>query len=409
MSEFVPKEAERKRPLMISISRLLCDTISPGDSLRYGEAEQHAPGRDKPAPEKPRPIVVWNCTRQCNLRCIHCYASAHAEKSPAEMDTAAGRQFISDLADFGVPVILFSGGEPLLREDLFQLARLARERGIRAVLSTNGTRITDEVAREISNIGFAEVGISLDGIGANNDRFRGRNGAYQAARQGIRNCIALGLRVSLRLTITRFNYQDIPAIFNLVEEERIDRVCFYHLAYAGRGSSLRENDITHSQTRAIVDMICERTLDFHRRGQQKEILTVGNHADAVYLYLKLREQDPPRADKVLELLKMNGGNNAGIKIGAVDDLGNVHPDQFWWHYSLGNVTQRKFGDIWTDTTEPLLRGLRSRKELLGGRCARCRYLDLCNGNLRVRAEAVFGDVWAEDPACYLNDKEIGIA
>jgi len=324
------------------------------------------------------------------------------------MDTAAGRKFIGDLADFGVPVILFSGGEPLLREDLFQLARLAKEQGIRVVLSTNGTQITDEVAREIGDIGFAEVGISLDGIGSNNDRFRGQSGAYQAALQGIRNCIALGLRVSLRLTITRFNYQDIPAIFNVVEDEKIDRVCFYHLAYAGRGSSLRENDITHSQTRAVIDMICERTLDFHRRGLQKEILTVGNHADAVYLYLKLREQDPPRADKVLDLLKMNGGNNAGIKIGAVDDLGNVHPDQFWGHYSLGNVRQRKFGDIWTDTSEPLLRGLRSRKELLTGRCARCRYLYLCNGNLRVRAEAVFGDVWAEDPACYLSDEEIGM-
>ncbi|MFC1913435.1 SPASM domain-containing protein, partial [Chloroflexota bacterium] len=203
-------------------------------------------------------------------------------------------------------------------------------------------------------------------------------------------------------------YEDIPAILNVVEAEKIDRVCFYHLAYAGRGSSMRENDITHSQTRDVVDMICERTLDFHRRGLQKEILTVGNHADAVYLYLKLREQDPPRADRVLDLIKMNGGNNAGIKIGAVDELGNVHPDQFWGHYSLGNVRQRKFGDIWTDTSEPLLQGLRSRKELLTGRCAGCRYLHLCNGNLRVRAEAVFGDVWAEDPACYLSDEEIGI-
>jgi radical SAM protein with 4Fe4S-binding SPASM domain len=210
------------------------------------------------------------------------------------------------------------------------------------------------------------------------------------------------------LTITRSNYQDIPAIFKLVEEEGINRVCFYHLAYSGRGGSLQEEDITHSQTRSVVDLICEHTLDLHQRGLRKEILTVGNHADGVYLYLKLREQDPQRASKVLELLRINGGNNSGVKIGAVDDLGNVHADQFWWHYSLGNVRQRKFSDIWTDTSEPLLRGLRNRKELLKGRCARCQHLDICNGNLRVRAEAVYGDVWAEDPACYLSDEEISV-
>jgi len=105
---------------------------------------------------------------------------------------------------------------------------------------------------------------------------------------------------------------------------------------------------------------------------------------------------------------MNGGNNSGIRIGAVDDQGNVHPDQFWWHYRLGNVQERKFSDIWADTSEPLLQGLRNRKKMLRGRCARCQYLDVCNGNLRVRAEAVFGDVWADDPACYLSDEEIGL-
>jgi radical SAM protein with 4Fe4S-binding SPASM domain len=324
------------------------------------------------------------------------------------MDTVAGEAFIRDLADFGVPVILFSGGEPLLRKDLFSLANLAREMGIRIALSTNGTLITGEVAREIQKVGFAEVGISLDGIEANNDQFRGRNGAFEAALAGIRNCVALGLRVSLRLTITRYNYREIPAIFRLVEDEGIDRVCFYHLAYSGRGSSMQEEDIDYAQTRAVVDQICQYTLDMYQRGLRKEILTVGSHADGVYLYLKLKKDDPKRADRVLELLRMNGGNNSGIKIGAVDDRGNVHPDQFWWHYSLGNVQQRTFGDIWTDSSELLLRGLKDRKGLLGGRCASCNYLDLCNGNLRVRAEAVFGDVWAEDPACYLTSEEIGI-
>ncbi len=388
---------------MISISRLLCDTISPGDSLRYREKPLSHTG------ETPRPVIVWNCTRQCNLSCVHCYASAGNHKSPDEMDTGAGKAFIHDLADFGVPVVLFSGGEPLLRGDFFELADYARQQGLRIALSTNGTLINREVAGRIKDIGFAEVGISLDGIGSNNDRFRGRNGAYQAALDGIRNCIALGIRVSLRLTITRFNYQEIPAILQLTEDEGIDRVCFYHLAYSGRGGSLQKEDINHSQTRSVIDLISERTRDMYQRNMRKEILTVGNHADGVYLYLKAQKDDPQRAGKILSLLRMNGGNNSGVLIGAVDDRGNVHPDQFWWHYRIGNVRERKFGDIWADTSEPMLQGLRDRKKLLRGRCAKCQYLDVCNGNLRVRAEAVFGDVWAEDPACYLSDEEIGLA
>jgi radical SAM protein with 4Fe4S-binding SPASM domain len=381
---------------MISISRLLCDAINPGDSLRYsGSASQ-------------RPVVVWNCTRQCNLRCLHCYASANGSRNHDEMDTAAGKAFIEDLADFGVPVILFSGGEPLLRKDLFELAAHARSCGIRVALSTNGTVIDDKIARTIKDLGFAEAGISLDGVGENNDFFRGHKGAFDAAVRGIRNCITHGVRVSLRLTITSFNFQEIPAIFRLVEQEGIDRVCFYHLAYSGRGDNLRQNDITHAQTRMVVDQICQQTLDFYRRGLKKEILTVGNHADGIYLYLRAKQQDPERAGKILALLRSNGGNNSGIKIGAVDDRGNVYPDQFWWHHTLGNVRQRKFGKIWMDTSDPLLLGLKDRKSLLKGRCAKCRYLDVCNGNLRVRSEAVYGDVWAPDPACYLTDEEIGL-
>ena len=394
---------------MISISRPLCDMVSAGDSLRYRDSKMYSPEINQSAIDIPRPVVVWNCTRLCNLHCIHCYANAVSQKYPEEMDTAAAKSFIRDLADFGVPVLLLSGGEPLLRQDMFELASFAGKQRIRLALSTNGTLITRTVAHRISDIGFAEVGISLDGVGDNNDRFRGKNGAYQAALEGIRNCVNLGLRVSLRLTITQFNYQEIPAIFRLIEEESIDRVCFYHLAYSGRADNMIEKDLSHSETRSTIDMICEHTLDLHRRGLPKEVLTVGNHSDGVYLYLKLMKHDSERASKVQELLKMNGGNNSGIRIGAVDDVGNVHPDQFWWHYSLGNVRHRKFGDIWTDTSEPLMQGLRNRKRLLKGRCACCQYLELCNGNLRVRAEAVFGDVWAEDPACYLSNEEIGLA
>lgn len=392
---------------MISVSRLLCGTISPGDSLRYGDQTSRAIGIK--ARGNGSPVVVWNCIRQCNLRCIHCYASATDTIEPPQMNTSDGEDFIRGLAEFGVPVILFSGGEPMLRKDLFYLAGYAREAGIRIAISTNGTLIDDLAAEKLQQTGFAEVGISLDGIGDKNDYFRGRQGAFEEALAGIRKCVAQGIRVSLRFTLTRFNYEEIPAIFKLVEDEGIDRVCFYHLAYSGRGNNLKKHDLSYSRTRKAVDTICAHTVDLHQRDKPKEVLMVGNHADAVYLYLKLKDTDPERAEQALILLKMNGGNNSGVKIGAVDDVGNVHPDQFWWHHNLGNVRERKFGDIWTGTSDEILRGLKDRKSLLKGRCSRCDYLELCNGNLRVRAEAVYGDVWAEDPACYLTDQEIGIA
>jgi Fe-coproporphyrin III synthase len=206
---------------MISVSRLLCDEIGPGDHLRYGHE-----GRLSSASEA-RPIVVWNYTRQCNLRCIHCYADATTARThEGEMNLEEGKAFIRQLADFQVPVLLFSGGEPLIRDDFLELASFGASNGLGLTLSTNGTLITLHMAREMRNIGFREVGISLDGIGQKNDVFRGKKGAYEAALTGIRNCISAGQRVSLRMTVTRANYSEIPAIFDLVEQEKIDRVCF---------------------------------------------------------------------------------------------------------------------------------------------------------------------------------------
>lgn len=405
----IPTQAVKIENEVISLSRLLCGFSTQGDVLRYGGGADDLPASFRQASQDNRPIVVWNCTRGCNLHCVHCYAGADDDKARVgELTTDEAKAFIRDLAEFNVPVVLFSGGEPLVRKDLFELAHFVKELGIRPVLSTNGTLITDERADRIQEVGFAEVGISIDGVRETNDRLRAKEGAFDAALEASRRCVARGQRVSLRFTINRHNYQDVPAIFDLVEREHIDRVCFYHLAYAGRGSTMVNEDLDHKKTRDTVESICQRTIDFHRRGLQKEVLMVGNHADGVYAYLKAKRELPERADAALELLRINGGNNSGIRIAAVDDLGEVHADQFWWHYSFGNVRQRKFGDIWLDTSDALMRGLKDRKGLLKGRCARCQYLDVCNGNLRIRAEAIYGDVWASDPACYLTDEEIGL-
>ncbi|MGB9619908.1 MAG: radical SAM protein, partial [Armatimonadota bacterium] len=325
-----------------------------------------------------------------------------------ELSTSEAQAMIRDLAEFEVPVLLFSGGEPLIREDIYENAALARELGIRAVISTNGTLITEKTAQRIKDAGFSYVGISLDGIGERNDFFRGKKGAFEAALRGFDNCVAVGQRVGLRLTLTRRNYEDLDAIFDFIEEHRINRACFYHLVYTGRGRDMREDDLSHEESRRAVDLIIDRTADFHRRGLDVDILTVDNHCDGPYLYLRMLREGSPRADEVLELLRSNGGNSSGVGIADIDNEGNVHADQFWWHYSFGNVRRRKFGDIWTDTSDPLMAGLKNRRPLLKGRCAGCRWLDICNGNFRVRAEAVYGEVWAPDPACYLTDEEIGL-
>ncbi|MEE9419773.1 MAG: 12,18-didecarboxysiroheme deacetylase, partial [Desulfatiglandaceae bacterium] len=382
---------------MIGISKLYCGTIEPSDPLRYGRHSKDLPSHLLQFSEDKKPVVVWNVTRACNLKCIHCYARAVERGDESEIDHEKGLALIDDLALFGVPVILFSGGEPLMRPDLVGLARYAVDKGMRAVVSTNGTLITRQKARELKQIGLSYVGVSLDGMETVNDRFRGKRGAFRDAIAGIKNCQEMGLKVGLRFTINRLNVVEIPYIFDLLEDYDIPRVCFYHLVYSGRGSSLVEQDLDHEETRRAVDLIIDRTKDLHDRGITKEVLTVDNHADGPYLYMRMIRENNPRADEVLQLLNMNEGNSSGRGIGCISWDGSVHADQFWRHYSFGNVLERPFSEIWSDLSNPLMKKLKQKKKYVKGRCAGCRWLDICAGNFRVRPEAVTGDLWAPDP------------
>jgi 12,18-didecarboxysiroheme deacetylase len=391
---------------MIGISKLYCGTVEPSDALRYGRHSSNLPSHLLQFSKDKRPVVVWNVTRACNLKCVHCYAHATDNATSNELSTDEGRRMIDDLAEFGVPVLLFSGGEPLVRKDLPELAAYAVEKGMRAVISTNGTLIGRETAQTLKKIGLSYVGISLDGLEPVNDHFRGVKGAFAKAMTGIRNCQEAGIKVGLRFTINKQNVQEIDGIFDLLEAMEIPRVCFYHLVYAGRGSEMVQDDLTHEQTRAAVDLIIDRTRDLHEKGKPKEVLTVDNHADGPYLYMRMLKEDPERAGQVLELLQMNEGNNSGRGIGCVSWDGQVYADQFWRHHSFGDIRQRPFSKIWTQPEDPLLLQLKEKKKYVQGRCASCRWLDICGGNFRVRAEAVTGNVWAPDPACYLSDDEI---
>lgn len=393
---------------MIGITKLYCGTATTGDVLRYGRKSADAPATYLQYTEDKKPVVVWNMSRRCNLKCIHCYADSENMDYPNELTTEEAKDMIRDLGEFKAPVLLFSGGEPLMREDIYELAELAIQCGIRPVISTNGTLITPKVAKKIKEIGFGYVGISLDGVGETNDHFRGVKGAFNAAMRGFQSCVDAGQKVGLRLTLTRHNVKDLNNIFDFIEEENIPRACFYHLVYCGRGSEMVQDDLSHEDMRQAVDIIIDRTADFHRRGLQKDILTVDNHCDGPYLYMRMLKDNPERAEEVLQLLKWNGGNQTGVGIGCIDNEGNVHPDQFWRDYTFGNVRERKFSEIWTDTSDPVMAGLKNRKSLLKGRCAEsnCKWVDICNGNFRSRAISVYNDTWMQDPACYLTDEEI---
>ncbi|WP_027183982.1 12,18-didecarboxysiroheme deacetylase [Desulfovibrio inopinatus] len=391
---------------MIGISKLYCGTVEPSDALRYGRGSKNLPSHLLQFSKDKKPVVVWNMTRRCNLKCVHCYAQATEVDGKDEISTDKAKEIIDDLAAYGSPVMLFSGGEPLVRQDLTELAKHAVSKGMRAVISTNGTLITKEKAKELKEVGLSYVGISLDGGEEIHDRFRGVPGAFKKALQGIENCQAEGLKVGLRFTINRRNQGEVPVLFDLIRDLEVPRICFYHLVYSGRGSELIKEDLDHAETRAIVDLIMDRTRDLFNAGLEKEVLTVDNHADGPFVYFRLLREDPKRAAEVMELLSYNEGNNSGRGIGCISWDGQVHADQFWRNHTFGNVLERPFSAIWDDPKIELLHKLKNKKAYVGGRCRDCRYLEICGGNFRARAEAYHGDIWAEDPACYLTDDEI---
>lgn len=393
---------------MIGISKLYCGTVEASDVLRYGRDSKKLPSDLLQFSSDKKPVVVFNCTRTCNLKCVHCYSGSENKKYLGELSTAEAKSFIDDLAEYGVPVLLFSGGEPLMRHDIFELIEYTTKKGLRAVLSTNGTLISKDVAQKLKRFNLSYVGISLDGLEKVNNKFRGNKKAFEMTLTGLRNCREAGIKVGLRFTINKRNASEIPGIFGLIREERIPRICFYHLVYSGRASKLIAEDLSLDETRRTVNLIIDETTKLHAEGLKTEVLTVDNHADGVFLYQRMLKEKNPRAEDVLKLLQYNGGNSTGVGIGCVSWNGDVHPDQFWRDLVLGNVREKKFSEIWSDTsTNDFFAKLKVKGEYVKGRCSMCRWLNICGGNFRVRAYAVTGDVWAPDPACYLTDEEIG--
>ncbi|WP_227816734.1 heme d1 biosynthesis radical SAM protein NirJ [Nitrogeniibacter aestuarii] len=361
-----------------------------------------------PRRDLPGPVVIWNLIRRCNLTCKHCYSISADTHFPGELNTSQVFSVMDDLEAAKVPVLILSGGEPLLRPDIFEIAHRAKSMGFYTALSSNGTLITEENIDRIAAVDFNYVGVSLDGIAGTHDRFRRKEGAFDESLDGIRLCRELGVKVGVRFTMTQDNADDLPALLDLVEEERIDRFYFSHLNYAGRGNKNRKDDAHHQLTRWAMDLLFETCWSDVLAGRVREFTTGNNDADGVYFLQWVERHFPEKAEHLRAKLVQWGGNASGVNVANIDNLGNVHPDTMWWHHTLGNVKERAFGEIWSDTSDPLMAGLKARPRQVKGRCGACAFFDICGGNTRVRAQQLTGDAWQEDPACYLDDDEIGV-
>jgi Fe-coproporphyrin III synthase len=393
---------------MIGCTKLLCGTATVSEALQHDRDSSKLPPHMLQFSSDYRPLVVWNTTNRCNLSCKHCYLNAEDRDYAEELTNAEARAFIADIAEMQCPVLLFSGGEPLLRKDLFELIAYSKSLGLRPVLSSNGTLITPEVAQKLAEAGLQYVGVSIDGLEETHDRFRGRKGAFREAIQGLKNAQAAGLKTGARFTVNADNVADLPGVIDYIAEVGIPRFCMYHLVYSGRGSEMIDCDTDLETKRRTIEIVLQKTQELADKGADLEILTVDNHADGVHLRNRIAVEQPERLAEVQHLLEMHGGCSAGTKMSNVDPYGNVHPCQFWGHVTLGNVRDRKFSEIWKDSESEFLNALRDKQAHVKGRCGACSYRGICGG-CRIRAEAVTGDMWEADPACYLTDEEIKVA
>jgi heme d1 biosynthesis radical SAM protein NirJ len=360
----------------------------------------------KPARKPAAPVVIWNLIRRCNLTCKHCYTTSTDINFPNELSTEEICAVMDDLKAFKVPVLILSGGEPLLHPDIFKISRRAKDMGFYVALSTNGTKISADNIDEIADINYQYIGVSLDGIKDTHDQFRRVKGSFDQALHGIHLCLEKGIKVGLRFTLTQDNHQDFPALLQLMDDNNIDKFYLSHLNYGGRGNKNRKDDAHFAMTRTAMDLMFETSYNWLKEGKDREFVTGNNDADAVYFLHWVARHFPDKVEHIKAKLEQWGGNASGVNVANIDNLGNVHPDTFWWHYELGNVKERPFSEIWMDTSDPLMAGLKQQPRPLEGRCARCRYQTICNGNTRVRAEQTTGNFWAEDPGCYLTDAEI---
>jgi len=366
---------------MINVSRLYLGIENPSDRFRYHSGSESGP------------IVVYNCTSKCSQNCLHCYSKTGLTVN--ELDTPQAKEVLTQLAEIKCPVVLFSGGEPLERTDIFELLNFSHRLGLRTVLSTNGNLIDSKIAQKLFDTGVNYVGISIDGSQKTHDDFRGITGSFKKAAGAVKFCKDANLKVGLRFTITNLNFNQVRDIFSLAEKLNVQRICFYHLISAGQ--AVKNNlKCTTPQIRLALNDILYCAQEYAGKGVT-EVLTVGNHADGPFILNRLKRQNPPQYEKTLALLEKFSGNKIGTKIFAIDAAGTVHPDQFWQNYSLGNITEKKLEDIFTDSFDIF----NDKTVFAPPRCKKCKWLKICGTNMRFFGSDL-NSHWTLEPNCYIE-------
>ena len=357
----------------------------------------------KQARELDGSIAIWNFTNRCNLSCMHCYSRADLDATDT-LTTEKIMETLPKLKANGIKFIIFSGGEPLTRKDLFDIAARCRELGIITYLSTNGLYVGQKNARRILDT-FNYVGISIDGSEATHDRFRGLPGSFRMSMEAVRLLNSFHeMKVGIRFTITKETLSDLKFIFELAEKEKIPKIYISHLVYIGRGLDNLTMDLTKEQRREAVAYILDKAFEYYEKGTGIEIVTGNMEQDAILFLERFGARYPEHKETMQRRLREWGGNSAGRKLLNIDAEGNVKPDPFFPR-TIGNILEQDFSDIWRKRPDALLQKLREHPRRVSGKCAECGVIDICNGGSRSRAYAIYGDLWAEDPSCYLNETQ----
>ena len=391
---------------MIRITQLVHGKGTVSDALKHRKKPPHqVPSRLLAFAETRRPVIFWNVTNKCNLACAHCYISANPQLADSdELSLGEAKAFMDDLAAMKIPLLLFSGGEPLVRKDFWELAGYAAAKGLKTALSTNGTLITKAAAAKLKTAGIEYVGVSLDGAKEEtHDAIRNQPGSFKKAVQALVNCAEIGLKAGIRITITRANYHEIADLLDLSVRLNVPRFCVYWLVPSGRGKEIYDLQLEPHETSRIVDLLYRSARDLN--AEEMELLTVDAPQDGIYLLSKLKEDNRGDYENALKLLHYTGDScSAGDRVANVDPLGNVYPCQFAQlsEFKIGNVRERKFSELWNDPDNSILKKFREKTEHLKGRCGSCVYNALCGGGCRIRAYAQYGDLCAEDPLCPYN-------
>ncbi len=347
-------------------------------------------------------IVIWNFTNRCNLACHHCYSYANPN-SEDFLTTEFILDSIKELKKAGIKFVIFSGGEPLIRKDIFQISNAMREAGIVTYLSTNGLYVDEKNVDNIIKY-FNYIGISIDGIEEVHDEFRGLKGAYKKSLDAIDLIQKHGGNAGIRFTITNETKESFYSIFELAENIGVDKIYISHLVYSGRGLDNLKIDISKEERRKFVEFTINKAFEYIKDGRDIDVVTGNMEMDAILFLNIFAKKYPKLKDEMKKRLKKWGGNSAGVKLGNIDWLGRVKPDPFFPHY-IGNMSETPFSQIWLNKENDTLNKLREFPRKISGYCKNCEVLDICNGGSRSRANAIYDDLWAQDPSCYLSEDE----